>query len=44
MSDGTLRFDTRIDTSGFERGMSDIESRTSRVGDIIWTRCRTSWT
>ena len=35
MSDGTLRFDTRIDTSGFERGMSDIESRTSRVGDII---------
>ena len=35
MSDGTLRFDTRIDTSGFERGMSDIESRTSRIGDII---------
>ena len=35
MSDGTLRFDTRIDTSGFESGLDSIESSTSRIGDII---------
>lgn len=35
MSDGTLRFDTRIDTSGFERGLDEVESHSARVGDII---------
>lgn len=35
MSDGTLKFDTRIDTSGFESGLNEVESRTARVGDII---------
>lgn len=35
MSDGTLKFDTRIDMSGFESGLNEVESRTTRVGDII---------
>lgn len=35
MSDGTLKFDTRIDMSGFESGLNEVESRTARVGDII---------
>lgn len=37
MADGSLNFDTKIDKSGFEKGLSSVSGAFSKVGGLFKT-------